>query len=188
MSAKKDPVADLKENIPSNPTTSSISEQLRGRLKFGRDSERTVAKNPSLPEDFFEIQNWPADLDYKWIPATGGDAPAINSSPQMMAIRTSAFQKGWNWYPSELFGLDGTDDRPWIHSAEEDNGKVRLFDNWLIYNTLEGVEERRAAAVARVKSRRENYINDLDDNSDGRITTAHESERGTVGDILKKTR
>ena len=132
MATSKTPTPTPKLEV-QKPAT--LSDRLRSKLAthYARNRGTDRVRNRSLPVDPLFINDWPADLEYDWIPAPGGTAPDMHGTAEMAQLRAAYVQKGWQFYPPEEFATEPGMGLPWLVQWENENGKVRLMDMWLVY-------------------------------------------------------
>lgn len=159
----------------------SVEERLRTRLRVGTDGHKDRVKNRSIPYNALEVSDFPAGLDYDWVPAPGGLSPAMHSAPEMANRRAEYVQKGWQFYPADEFASSPDAGLPWMSLWDDDNGKVRALDHWLMYIDKDAEERKRKFNNERWNRRRAQRRQDasLTDDSN-RTKSVIESERGQV--------
>lgn len=161
---------------------SAVEERLRTRLRPVHDSTKDRVANRAIPYDALKVSDFPAGLDYDWVPAPGGLSPIIHAAPEMANRRAEYVQKGWQFYPAEEFGSDPDSGLPWMALWEDDNGKVRALDHWLMYIDKDAEERKRKHNNQRWNARRAQRRQDTEALSDAsnRTRGVVESERGQV--------
>jgi hypothetical protein len=173
------------------PKSSNLVERLKKNLSgyYSAGGTKDRVQNPSIPFNALEIQDWPSDLDYDWVPAPGGLAPSVHNMSEMANLRASYIQKGWQFYPSEDFRSEPDTGFPWLSVWEDDNGKVRAMDHWLVYADRDMEARKRAENLRRWNERREGKRQsalDMDDSNKTRDIVESQKGRTTVAELLKE--
>ena len=125
---------NTKAKLPGSAKEPDLSKRLRSRLTkafYAQDVGSDRVQNPAIRYDPLEVYDFPADLQYQWVPAPGKTAPDYHNVADMAQKRAEMVQRGWNYYPAEEFGRRG--DTPWMPEWEDDEGRVRSMDHWLVY-------------------------------------------------------
>ena len=176
--------ADAKAPEPESKTPAkrgSVEERLRTRLRVGTDAQTDRVKNKAIPYNALDVHDFPAGLDYDWVPAPGGLSPAMHSAPEMANRRAEYVQKGWQFYPADEFGSDPDSGLPWMSLWDDDNGKVRSLDHWLMYIDKDAEERKRKLNNERWNRRRAQRREDATmTDASNRTKGVIESERGQV--------
>lgn len=169
------------EKKESEVPRGALEERLRAKLKPGPGSIDERLANRSIPYNALEVHDFPQSLDYDWVPAPGGLSPHMHSAPEMANRRAEYVQKGWQFYPSNEFGSDPESGNPWMSIWEDDNGKVRALDHWLMYIDRDAEQRKRKVNNERWNARRAKRREDdsLTDDSN-RTKAVVQSERGQV--------
>lgn len=176
---------------PVDAKPSNLVERLKKGLTgyYSAAGTQDRVSNPSIPFNALEIHDWPADLDYDWVPAPGGLAPAAHNMSEMANLRASYIQKGWQFYPSEDFRSDPDTGFPWLSVWENDNGKVRAMDHWLVYADRDMEARKRAENLRRWNERRDTKRESavaVDDSNKTRDIVESRKGRATVAELLKE--
>lgn len=132
-----------KAKLPGN-SKNDLSSRLRSRLTkafYTQDTGEDRVVNRSIRYDPLEVYDFPADLEYQWVPAPGKTAPDYHNVAAMAQRRAEMVQRGWNYYPADEFGREG--ETPWMPEWENDDGRVRSVDHWLVYTDREAQERKR---------------------------------------------
>lgn len=169
----------------------NLVERLKKNLSgyYGSNGAQDRVSNPSIPFNALEIRDWPSDLEYDWVPAPGGMSPMAHNTSEMANLRAAYIQKGWQFYPSEDMRYDDGDGFPWLSVWENDNGKVRAMDHWLVYADRDMEARKRAENLRRWNQRRDNKREVMDEISDSNKTRdIVESRKGrtTVAELLRE--
>jgi len=176
---------------PVDAKPSNLVERLKKGLTgyYSAAGMQDRVSNPSIPFNALEIHDWPADLDYDWVPAPGGLAPAAHNMSEMANLRASYIQKGWQFYPSDDFRSDPDTGFPWLSVWENDNGKVRAMDHWLVYADRDMEARKRAENLRRWNERRDTKRESaiaVDDSNKTRDIVESRKGRATVAELLKE--
>ncbi len=171
----------------------SVQERLRKRLKgyYGQDEGKDRVENPAIPFDSLMVFDFPGELEYDWVPAPGGLAPQMHNVADMANRRSFYIQRGWQYYPAEEMAHEPGTGLPWMNEFEDDGGKVRAQDHWLVYADREIEQRKRQENVDRFNQKREGVRATIREEAEGDskgVRTFVESERGqaSVLDILRE--
>lgn len=126
--------------------------EARYRKQLGRygdlnANERTG--NPAIPHDPGQVFDFPSFLQYKWVPAPGQMAPSFHNAPQAAALRSRFVARGWRFFPAEDMDNRPGSGKPWMPEYQNDNGKVRFQDQWLMYADKDMAARQRRENIRR---------------------------------------
>jgi hypothetical protein len=96
-------------------------------------------------------------------------------------------QKGWQYFPAEDMGHSIESEMPYVVGWEEDNGRVRFADMWLMYAD-KGVEARkRKENLDRWNNRRQARKEEVLEEGErgGRVVSTSEQGKVPVSELLK---
>ena len=178
--------------MPAAPKgDAALVTRLKKRLEgyYSTDKFRDRVSNPAIPFDALMVHEWPADLDYDWVPAPGSMAPQIHNMSEMANLRASYVQKGWQFYPSDEFRSEPDTGFPWMSVWEDDGGKVRAMDHWLVYADKDMEARRRAENLRRwnlKRDQRRETIDEVDDSNRTKDIVESRKGRATVAELLKE--
>jgi len=156
---------------------------------YSMEQSKERVRNPAIPYDALEVRDWPADLEYRWVPAPGGTASDMHGVSEMANARASFIQKGWQFYPADEFRSSPEDGYPWLSIWDDDGGRVRAMDHWLLYADRDMEARKRRDNLRRWNALRDEKreVNEgIDASNKTRDLVESKRSRVTVAEFLKE--